>query len=262
MANTKVTSGGNLVLRWALPGFASNWKKPTVAEMNATLDITDSVAWANYSFGNQASNQVSDPSIADTGNVQSRGFAQFGGTISFFYPRAYNNAADANSNTFEALDQPGTIGYVLVRADGVVTPAGGRLAVDKDFWSIYKVISDGWADVNTGEEGFKYTITFQPQGDLWVNAIVSTAAITVTASIVGGNSFTVGQKKPGNAYVTSRPVHTDGYPGAFTWASSDSTKATVDQNGVVKGIAVGSANITATWPATGTASSAIAVTVA
>ena len=74
MANTKVTSGGNLVLRWALPGFASNWKKPTVAEMNATLDITDSVAWANYSFGNQASNQVSDPSIADTGNVQSRGF--------------------------------------------------------------------------------------------------------------------------------------------------------------------------------------------
>lgn len=260
MANTKVASSGNLVMRWALPGFAANWKKPTVAEVNATLDITDSVSWANYSFGNQASNQVSDPSIADSGNVQARGFAQFGGTISFYYPKAYGNAADANSNTFEALDQPGTLGYVLIRADGLITPAGGRSAVANDFWHIYKVISDGWSDVNTGEENFKYTITFKPQGDLWVNAIVATT-VTVTASITGGNAFTVGQKKPGVAYLAGRQVHTDGYPGAFTWTSSDSTKATVDANGVVKGIAAGSATITATWPATGTASTGISVTV-
>jgi hypothetical protein len=249
-----------MVIRWALPGFAANWKKPTVAEVNATLDVTDSVAWANFSFGNQASNQVSDPSIADSGNVQARGFAQFGGTISFFYPRAYGNSADANSNTFEALDVPGTIGYILIRADGVITPAGGRLAVAGDFWHIYRVISDGWSDVNTGEENFKYTITVQPQGDLWVNANVNTS-VTVTASITGGNSFTVGQKKPGVAYLSGRQVHTEGYPGAFTWASSDTTKATVDSNGVVVGVAAGTANITATWPATGTASSSIAVTV-
>src|SRR5574339_764007 len=121
MANTKINSGGNLVMRWALPGFAANWKKPTVAEVDATLDVTDSVSWADLGFGTQASNQVSDPSIADTGNVQTRGFAQFGGAVSFFYPRSYNNAADGNSNTFEALDVPGTLGYMLVRADGVVT---------------------------------------------------------------------------------------------------------------------------------------------
>lgn len=261
MANTKVTSGGNLIMRWGLPAFAANWKKPTVAEVNATLDITDSVAWADLGFGAQASNQVSDPSIADVGNVQTRGFAQFGGAISFFYPRAYNNAADANSNTFEALDQPGTLGYVLIKADGDITPDGTRTATAGDFWDIYKVITDGWADVNTGEVGFKYTITFQPQGDLWVNANVNTA-VTVTASITGGNSFTVGQKKPGVAYLTGRQVHTDGYPGGFTWTSSDTTKVTVDTNGVVTGVAVGTSNVTAVWPATGTASSNIAVTVA
>lgn len=260
MANTKVNSAGNIVVRWALPGFAANWKKPTVAEVNATLDVTDSVAWENFSFGTQASNQISDPSIADVGNVQVRGFSQFGGTISFFYPRTYNNSADANSNTFEALDVPGTLGYILMRADGVITPAGGRLAIAGDFWHVYRVMSDGWADVNTGEVNFKYTITFLPQGDLWTNVYVNTA-VTVTASITGGNAFTVGQKKPGVAYLTGRQVHTEGYPGGFTWTSSDSTKATVDANGVVKGIAAGSANITATWPATGTASTPIAVTV-
>lgn len=260
MANTKVASSGNIVVRWALPGFASNWKKPTVAEVNATLDVTDSVAWSDYSFGNQASNQVSDPSIADVGNVQARGFAQFGGTISFFYPRTYNNVADANSNTFEALDQPQTLGYILMRADGIVTPAGGRAAVAGDFWHIFKVMSDGWSDVNTGETAFKYTITFLPQGDLWSNAYVNTA-VAITFSVNGGATLTVGQKKPAIAYITGRQVHTEGYPGAFTWVSSDSSKMTVDANGVVKGIAAGTPTLTPTWPASGTSGTPLTVTV-
>lgn len=260
MANTKVSSAGNMVVRWALPGFAANWKKPTVAEVNATLDVTDSVSWENFSFGNQASNQVSDPSIADTGNVQARGFAQFGGTMSFFYPRTYNNVADANSNTFEALDIPGTIGYVLVRADGVITPAGGRLAILGDFWHIYRVQTDGWADVNTGETNFKYTITFNPQGDVATNVWVGTTQ-TLVSSITGGNAFTAGQKKPIVAYITGRQVSTEGYPGRFQFTSSDSTKATVDANGVVKGIAAGAATITATDPYTLIAATGIAVTV-
>lgn len=261
MANTKVSSSGNTVVRWALPGWAANWKKPTVAELNATLDVTDSVSWSDYSFGNQASSQVSDPGLGDVGNVQTRGFAQFGGSLSFYYPRAYNNAADANSNTFEALDQPRTLGYVIIRADGIVTPAGGRIAVLGDFWHVYKVISDGWTDVNTGEVNFKYTITFQPQGDVATNVWVGTTQ-TLVATITGGNSFTVAQKKPTVAYITARQVSTEGYPGRFIWASSDTTKVTVDANGVVIGVAVGSSNVTATDPYTGIVSSTIAVTVA
>ena len=260
MANTKVQSSGNIVVRWALPGFAANWKKPTVAEVNATLDVTDSVAWANFSFGTQASNQVSDPGIADVGNVQTRGFAQFGGTISFYYPRTYNNSADANSNTFEALDTPNTLGYILVRADGVVTPAGGRIAVANDFWHVYKVLTDGWADVNTGEENFKYTITFQPQGDLWSNAMVATA-VTITFSATGGATLTIGAKKAMIAYLTGRQVHTEGYPGAFTWVSSNTAQLTVDANGVIKGIAAGSPTVTPTWPASGTAGTPLTIVV-
>ena len=249
-----------MTIRWGLPGFAANWKKPTVAEVNATLNVTPTVAWSDYSFGSQASNQVSDPSVADVGNAMTRGFAQFGGSISFFYPSSYDNASDITSNTFDAFDEVNTLGYILIRSDGVVTPAGAHVAINGDFWSIYRVISDGWADVNTGETSFKYTITFKPQGDLWTNAYVGTT-VAVTASLNGGPTLAVGAKKAGIAYITGRQVTTLGYPGAFKWTSSDPSKVTVDANGLAKGIAAGTATLTATWPATGTSSTPIAVTV-
>lgn len=248
MVNTKLPSAGNVTVRWALPGWAASPNKPTVAEVNATLDVTESISWNDFAFGNQASNQIADPSIADQGNTQSRGFAQFGGTVSFFYPRAYGNAADANSNTFEALDQPRTLGYLLMRVDGNVTPDGTRTAINGDFWSIYKVISDGWADVVVGETSFRYTITFQPQGDLWVNALVATVAPAITASLTGGLTLTTTTKKTIIAYFTGRQLTTLGYPGWFSYSSSDTSKATVDANGLVKGVAAGNATITVTDP--------------
>lgn len=248
MANTKLPAAGNVTLRWALPGWSANPNKPTVAEVNATLDVTESASWSDFGFGNQASNQVSDPSLADVGNTQTRGFAQFGGTVSFIYPRAYGNAADANSNTFEAMDQPRTLGYLLMRVDGKVTPAGTRTAINGDFWSIYKVMTDGWTDVVIGENAFRYTVTFLPQGDLWVNAVVATAAPTLTASLTGGLTLTTTTKKPIIAYFTGRQLTTLGYPGWFSYTSSDTTKATVDGNGLVRGVAAGNATITVTDP--------------
>lgn len=260
MANTQILSRGNVAIRWALPGWAANWRKPTVAEVNATLDVTDTVAWSDFGFGTQASNQISDPSVGDQANTQTRGFAQFGGTMSFFYPRAYGDASDQASNTFEALRDPQTIGYILIRADGLPNPEGSRDAIAGDFWHVYRVMSDGWSDVVVGEVNFKYTITFQPQGDLWTNAWVG-GTPTITATITGGNAFTAGQKKPIVAYLTGRQVHTLGYASKFQWVSSDSEVASVDANGVVVGVAAGSADITGTDVASGVSSTPIAVTV-
>lgn len=222
--------------------------------------MTDTVSWSDWGFGTQASTQTADASLGDLANTQVRGFAQFGGGVSFYYPREYGNSADQASNTFEALRVPRTLGYLLIRADGQVTPQGSRDAIAGDFWHIYRVMSDGWTDVNVGETSFRYTITFQPQGDIYTNAWVG-GTPTVTASITGGNAFTAGQKKAGIAYITGRQVYTTGYPSRFQWASSDNEVATVDANGVVVGVAAGSADITATDPASGVSSTVIAVTV-
>jgi hypothetical protein len=273
MAETKYYADGNAVTVWfGLPNFAANWKKPTATEINATVNITESVAWENFSFGAQASNQVSDPSLIDVGNSQSRGLSQFGGTMSFFYPSSYVvNASDPNYVTFAALKNPRTLGYVIIRVDGAKI-TGGNLdankgAVNGDFISVYKVMSDGWADVNTGENAFKYTITFQPQGDLWVNAYVGTTVAVATPAPIGATAYSVNGRTPLSAYITGKQLAAtagiwSGYPGWFTWESSNNAVASVDSNGVVTGRSAGTAQITARWKATSTASTPLNITIA
>jgi len=274
MANTKLTADGlGVTVWWALPNAFADPRRPTVAEMTSNaVNVTDSVAWENYSFGASASTQNSDPSMGDVGNVQSRGFAQFGGTISFFYPKDYLDSANEHLITFLALEKPLTLGYVILRVDGKKTTAtvgdSQKGAVALDFLRIYKVMSDGWSDVNTGEADFKYTITFQPQGDLWVNAMVAPVSVATIAPI-GATAYSAaapGRGTPMAAYITGRQLSSvasqwNGYPGHFNWTSSDPTKATVDQNGVVRAVAAGSTTITATHKATGLASTGLAVTI-
>jgi hypothetical protein len=272
MANTKLNADGYAITAWfGLPNFAVNPAKPTVAEINATSNITTSIAWDNFSFGVSASNQNSDPSMGDVGNTQVRGFAQFGGAISFFYPYDYTDNSNILLTTFNLLDAPRTLGYLIFRVDGLKTTAAlpdkAKVGVAGDFITVYKVLTDGWTDVNTGENNFKYTITFQPQGDIWVNAQINTAVTVVTPVAIGATNYASPTgKTPLSSYLTGRQLASvagfwSGTPGWLTWQSSDTTKASVDRNGVVRALAAGSVNITATDPNTGAVSTALAITI-
>jgi hypothetical protein len=272
MANTKLNADGyGITAWWALPNAFANPAKPTVAELTATTDVTTAIAWENFSFGSQASNQNSDPSLGDVGNTQVRGFAAFGGTVSFFYPYNYTDSSNLLLTTFNLLRTPRTLGYLVFRVDGYkTTGAAGdksKVPVANDFVTVYKVMSDGWSDVNVGENAFKYTITFQPQGDLWVNAVVATSVTVVTPVAIGTvNYVSPNGRTPLGSYITGRQLAAvtniwNGYPGRFTWATSNPAVATVDANGVVRARSAGTAQITATDPNTGTASTALSVTI-
>lgn len=272
MANTKINADGLAITAWwALPNAFANPAKPTVAELTATTDVTTAISWENFSFGSQASNQNSDPSLGDVGNTQVRGFAQFGGTISFFYPYNYTDTSNLLLTTFNLLRTPRTLGYLVLRVDGYKTTGAtgdkAKVPVANDFVSVYKVMSDGWNDVNVGENAFKYTITFQPQGDLWINAVVGTSVTVVTPVAIGTvNYASPTGKTPLGTYITGRQLAAvtniwNGYPGRFIWSSSNPAVATVDSNGVVRARSAGSSNIIATDPNTGTASTALAVTI-
>jgi len=268
MANTRLNADGlSLTVWFALSNYAVNPAKPTVAELNAATNVTESIAFDGYSFGASASNQVSDPSFIDVGNTQTRGFAQFGGAISFFYPGSYtSDVTNANYVTFAALRTPRTVGYIIVRADGIKT-AVTTAAIANDFVNVFAVQSDGWDDTVEGENNFKYAITFVGQGNIYTNATVATTVTVVTPVAVGTTAYTVGGKTPLMSYITGRQLYNatniyGGTPGRFNWATSDASIATVSKNGVVIGVAAGDADITATDPVSGAVSTALSVTIA
>lgn len=239
MTDIKVPSSGNIRVWWALPNAFANWEAPTATELNACLDVSESVSWNDFGFGLQASNTIDDPAITAIGKVSDRGATQYGGTISFYYPGAFDDAGNAYSQTYDALDQPRTLGYVVWRVDGEETSA---LAVNGDMVSVAKVMTDGYAESITGEEAFRYTVTFLSQGDIAVRTVVGATAPIIPATL----AVTVGAAEPLSATVGGR-----NYTNGVKWSSSDSTKAKVSSAGIVTGVAAGSATITATYEATG-----------
>lgn len=240
MTDVKVPASGNIRVWWALPNAFANFAAPTAAEINACLDVSDSISWNDFDFGLQASNTIDDPAITAIGKVSDRGAAQFGGGVSFYYPGAFGDASNHYSNTYDAMDQPRTLGYLVVRIDG--DNIGSEVAANGDLVSVYKVMTDAYAEVITGEEAFRYTITFLPQGDLAVRTVVggTTPVIPATLTLATGESARL------TATVGGR-----NYTNGVKWTSSNPAAVKVSSAGVVTAITSATATITATYEATG-----------
>ena len=240
MTDIKVPSSGNIRVWWALENAFANFESPTAAEINeGCLDISDSISWNDFDFGLQASNTIDDPAITAIGKVSDRGAAQFGGGLSFYYPGAFGDASNDYSLTYDALDQPRTRGFLVIRVDG---EQPNPLAANGDLVHVMRVITDGYAESITGEEAFRYTVTFLSQGDLAVRTVVggTTPVIDATLAIDAGESVRLDATVGGRTYTNG-----------VKWSSSAPDKASVSSAGVVTGVAAGSATITATYEATG-----------
>ena len=248
MTDVKVPASGNIRVWFGLANSFANYKNPTAAEINAMLDISDSISWNDFSFGLQASNTLDDPAITAIGKVSSRGASQFGGTMSFYYPGAFGDVSNDYANTYDALDRPRTVGFVVVRVDG---EERATVAQNGDLVQVFKVMTDGYAESITGEDAFRYTVTFLSQGDLAVRTVVGGGTVVTPATL----AIAAGAKSKLTATVGGR-----NYTNGVKWTTSDATKATVSTAGVVTGVAAGSATITATYVASG-ATDTTAVTV-
>lgn len=248
---TKLTSNGHVTVLWAAPGSFANWKSPTATELNAALNLSSAISWNDFGFGVQASNTQNDPSLADMGNRTDRGAAQYGGAISFYYPGAFDDDTNAYSLAFDAVAVPRTSGYIVVRIDGN-KPTTQAFAAG-DLVHVMEVMTDGQANVITGEEAFRYTVTMLQQGALEVYTVVRATSVTVVTPA----TLTVAPNASSRLTAT---VNGRAYTNGVVWTTSDATKATVSNAGVVTGVATGSATITATFAQTG-ATDTTAVTV-
>jgi hypothetical protein len=242
MTDVKVPASGNIRVWWGLENAFADFNSPASYEINeGCLDISDSISWNDFDFALQASNTIEDPAITAIGKVVDRGAAQFGGSMSFYYPGAFGDSSNAYSLTYDALDQPRTTGYLIIRIDG---EESSPLAQSGDLVHVFKVMTDGYAESITGEEAFRYTVTFLPQGDFLVRAILDVSMMTV--SDLSGNDFAV---YTGFSYPWAATVNASGvdrvYTNAVEWTSSDPSVAKVSTAGVVTGVSTGTATITA-----------------
>jgi uncharacterized protein YjdB len=167
-----------------------------------------------------------------------------------YYPKSFTDASNKYKVVYDLLDQPRTKGYIVMRMDGTM---GAATAAAGDIVHVFKVMTDGYAESITGEEAFRYTITFLSQGNLAVRAVVKSASAIATAVwqqgvVASTKALTVGTKTKFDAKVDGRWMSNN-----VAWTVSDTTKASVTNTGVVNAIAAGSVTLTATYAGGGTA---------
>jgi len=265
MVDAKLSANGNVKFWWVpISGFA-NPLAPVVTEIAAGTDISDAISWSDLDFGIESSDVTTDPAISAFGKVNVRGASKYGGKLSFYYPGTFGDSTNMFATVYTLLNQQGTQGYLVERIDGAIdTTSGGAYPLFPsvapqagDLVHTFSVQSDAWTDAIVGENAFRYTITFVPLGSLAVYTPVRPSSSAPVVSILPLTATGV-HGTASKLAATATVVGRDKTRGVV-WSSSDTTKATVSNNGVVSipaSASAGTVNISCTWPATGTAATA------
>lgn len=177
---TKSTSNGKISVYWVplanLSGTEDEFlAEPSVADMEASgsLNLTEAIAFDGYDLGSTDSNRIEDRGIVDTTSVESRGFAQFSGNLTFFRGIT-SETSGAYYDAYEAFkastDGSRPVGFLVTRVNVDHTT---DLAADQ-IVSCYKFIADAFMDDTEGEDSVKFMVNFMPQGK--VSTHVATVA--------------------------------------------------------------------------------------
>ncbi len=246
---TRQVSNGNVTVWWVTS--IADPSAPTAAEINAGLNLSSAIAWNNYQLGANGSDDVEDRAITDSGNSVSRGFPDFGATLDFFREGNQTDTTSIYYQAFQTFKAQGIAGYLVVRYGQALPTA---VAAAPQIVSVYKTLTDKVSDDTEGDDSVKFEVNFLPQGTLYEHALVKTAVALVTVP-----ATTLSVTHPAFAKIKATVSGQD-VTASATFTSSDPTKATVARNGVLQGIAAGSATITVSHPGA-TTPATIAVTV-
>ena len=236
----KNQSNGQIKVGWILDSALVEKRFPLATTLNASaLDLSAAIAWQDYGVGASDSGDLDDRSLVDLGNAVSRGAASYSATLSMFRDRFNADLTSIYVQAFQAFRVERTLGFLVVRVnkDARLPWAAG------DEISIYKLIADTVADDTEGEDSTKFTVTFMPQGLLYVHTMVGDAGVITGVTATMAKTLTAGpyQLQPvlAEASIVSRATYT----------TSDATKATVSVGGTVTPVAAGSATITVKYGA-------------
>src|SRR5690606_22569248 len=198
---------------WVPAGGITDVDDAVISELNAVtaINASASISVNDTDFGTQASNTTSDPSFADAGNVQDRGASQYGGSVSMYYPKNYDDATNPHSVVYDALDTPRTPGFWVLRIDGETS--NSTAIADAQYVSVYEVISDGETNALGGEEAQKRSANFLSRGNLATYTVARSGAAAL--SVPATATPEPGEKGRFEATLNGR------FFGGADWSSSD-----------------------------------------
>lgn len=244
----RLPSKGNIRFRYyPLNGFA-NPAWPTVAELNAGQELEAVTLWESFEVGAQASETSDTASIKAKTAVARRAAANYGGTSAFWYPGNHTDMQNLASLVLAIMKQVNQPGYIVVSVDGEIGEPGQPdidfTFANGDLLSIYRIITDEWDDMITGEEAFYYTRTFLKNGFMRTYTVVS-ASVPVLVATETDNAVSVGALESIAGTVNGRD-----WTRGLRYRSDDPAVLTVSPSGIVRGVSAGTADVTVEVPGT------------
>ena len=234
----------------------SNVAVPTAPEINNTggasgvIPASQTVSWNDYDFGISESETSAEPSLADISTYETFGMANYGGNVSFFAPRKYDDNSNLHSVIYDITDEPGALVDIITRIDGDTRTS--EPAADGDFVSVFRTKISGETNPFAPGESVRRTVPFTNDGDFAHYTIIGTHTITAVAP----SSFAEGDKGRIRGIVQDRD-----YTNALDFTSSDADVVEVSNGGFYRVVGTGTATITLTDREAGT-SATVEVTVA
>lgn len=259
----RLKSDKNITMAVAPTGGATgvaNVFVPTATELvyggsRAVLNASPAISWNDFDFGIQESERTSDPSLADDSTFEDFGQQNYGGGISFFYPRFYADASSDLSNVYDVTEHEWTLMDVVERIDGA-KPNSTPIATG-DFVHVARTITDGEQNSVTGADALRRTIQFLSQGSIAVYTVVGPHVLTAVPPVTA--PWLAGKKARLRVTIAGRDVTN---MDTISFQSDDPAVIVIDSDGTyeVTGTTADTAEITITDEGAGT-SATVSVTV-
>jgi hypothetical protein len=154
----------NTTIWWIPLAGIANYQSPTVAEINAGVNISAGIV-TGFTLGATDSDTDDSKTIVDEGNVSTPTFGNYEASLSFF--RDATGDAATVFTTATALFTSGRVeGWLVSRQGYKATTA----AATTQLVSVYGVVSDFYQDVEgDGGSPIQLTVPFKPTGKMVLN---------------------------------------------------------------------------------------------
>lgn len=225
----------------------TNTAVPLAAELNNTggtsgmQKASASISWNDFAYGTESSETANEPSLADVSTYEEFTTANYGGSMSFYMPAAYDDNSNQHSVMYDLTDTPGDIVDVAVRIDGAKKTS--TPVADGDFIHVSRSQVASEQNPFTPGESHRRTVGFNAYGDLAHYTVVGPHVLTR----IGTGTFTAASTGRIRVAVQNRD-----YTNALSFRTGNGAIIDVAQGGFYKTGIAGSTTVTVEDKAAGT----------